>query len=154
MPVHMISLLSWYLNMSILTISKAHSISSLSMPINLHLISQSLHKDGKLQISMLSFSSVSINSIKTNPASGDGFNLSPEIFNLLTHVALHGSEIAEKLAFNHRNRPCFKKIDSLCARMKQDLIRPDGVLPNINSQGIAWAVKDLYLYSPVSSMLG
>lgn len=26
--------------------------------------------------------------------------------------------------------------------MKQDLIRPDGVLPNINSQGIAWAVKD------------
>ncbi|KAL5291014.1 hypothetical protein ACFFRR_010430 [Megaselia abdita] len=85
---------------------------------------------------------ININSIKTNLASGDGFNLSPEIFNLLTHVALHGSEIAEKLAFNHRNRPCFKKIDSLCARMKQDLIRPDGVLPNINSQGIAWAVKD------------
>lgn len=80
--------------------------------------------------------------MKTNQASGDGFSLSPEIFNLLTHVALHGSEIAEKLAFNHRNRPCFKKIDSLCARMKQDLIRPDGVLPNINSQGIAWAVKD------------
>lgn len=60
----------------------------------------------------------------------------------MTRLALRGSEIAEKLAYIHRNRPCFKKIDSLCARMKQDLIRPDGVLPNINSQGIAWAVKD------------
>lgn len=68
--------------------------------------------------------------------------LSQAKFNELTRLALQGSEIAEKLAYTHRNRPCFKKIDSLCARMKQDLIRPDGVLPNINSQGIAWAVKD------------
>ncbi|XP_036346308.1 protein mitoshell-like [Rhagoletis pomonella] len=68
--------------------------------------------------------------------------LSQAKFNELTRLALRGSEIAEKLAYTHRNRPCFKKIDSLCARMKQDLIRPDGVLPNINSQGIAWAVKD------------
>lgn len=57
-------------------------------------------------------------------------------------MALRGSDIAENLAKTHHNRPCFKKIDSLCARLKQDLIRPDGVLPNINSQGIAWAVKD------------
>ncbi|XP_030383969.1 protein mitoshell [Scaptodrosophila lebanonensis] len=60
----------------------------------------------------------------------------------ITRVSLYGSEIAEKLANTHRNRPCFKKIDTLCARLKQDLLRPDGVLPNINSQGIAWAVKD------------
>ncbi|EDW52115.1 GM13056 [Drosophila sechellia] len=60
----------------------------------------------------------------------------------ITRVSLHGSEIAELLANAHRNRPCFKKIDTLCARLKQDLLRPDGVLPNINSQGIAWAVKD------------
>lgn len=60
----------------------------------------------------------------------------------MTRLALRGSDIAENLAKTHHNRPCFKKIDSLCARLKQDLIRPDGVLPNINSQGIAWAVKD------------
>ncbi|KAH8269705.1 hypothetical protein KR018_001566 [Drosophila ironensis] len=60
----------------------------------------------------------------------------------MTNLALFGSEIAERLANTHRNRPCFKKIDTLCARLKQDLLRPDGVLPNINSQGIAWAVKD------------
>ncbi|XP_070132869.1 protein mitoshell isoform X2 [Drosophila bipectinata] len=60
----------------------------------------------------------------------------------ITRISLYGSEIAERLASAHRNRPCFKKIDTLCARLKQDLLRPDGVLPNINSQGIAWAVKD------------
>ncbi|XP_016989291.1 protein mitoshell isoform X2 [Drosophila rhopaloa] len=60
----------------------------------------------------------------------------------ITRISLQGSEIAERLANAHRNRPCFKKIDTLCARLKQDLLRPDGVLPNINSQGIAWAVKD------------
>jgi len=58
----------------------------------------------------------------------------------ITRISLQGSEIAERLANAHRNRPCFKKIDTLCARLKQDLLRPDGVLPNINSQGIAWAV--------------
>ncbi|XP_065357308.1 protein mitoshell [Calliphora vicina] len=78
-----------------------------------------------------------------SPGSSNGtVTLSQAKFNELTRLALRGSEIAEKLAYTHRNRPCFKKIDSLCARMKQDLIRPDGVLPNINSQGIAWAVKD------------
>ncbi|XP_028895232.1 protein mitoshell isoform X2 [Zeugodacus cucurbitae] len=79
-----------------------------------------------------------------SPGSGGSctVTLSQAKFNELTRLALRGSEIAEKLAYTHRNRPCFKKIDSLCARMKQDLIRPDGVLPNINSQGIAWAVKD------------
>lgn len=60
-----------------------------------------------------------------------------------TRTALRGCEIAEKIVHNHKNRPCFKKIDSLCARLKQDLSRQDSVLANINSQGIAWAVKDM-----------
>ncbi|XP_023166107.2 protein mitoshell isoform X2 [Drosophila hydei] len=60
----------------------------------------------------------------------------------ITRISLKGSDIAERLANAHRQRPCFKKMDTLCARLKQDLLRPDGVLPNINSQGIAWAVKD------------
>lgn len=50
--------------------------------------------------------------------------------------------MAERVAKNHKYRPCFKKIDSLCARLKQDISRPDGVLNNLNSQGMAWAVKD------------
>ncbi|XP_019890825.1 protein mitoshell isoform X1 [Musca domestica] len=75
-------------------------------------------------------------------ATANGVYLSQARFNDLRRLALRGSDIAENLAKTHRNRPCFKKIDSLCARLKQDLIRPDGVLPNINSQGIAWAVKD------------
>lgn len=58
-------------------------------------------------------------------------------------MAMHGCEVAEEMAITHQNRPCFKKIDSLCARMKQDLMRPDSVLANINSQGIVWAVKDM-----------
>lgn len=58
-------------------------------------------------------------------------------------TAMRGCEIAEEMAITHQNRPCFKKIDSLCARMKQDLMRPDSVLANINSQGIVWAVKDM-----------
>lgn len=65
-----------------------------------------------------------------------------EKFAALTEMAMQGCELAEQLATHHQKRPCFKKIDSLCARMKQDLIRPDSVLANINSQGIAWAVKD------------
>lgn len=60
----------------------------------------------------------------------------------MTRISLEGSDIAEHLANMHCQRPCFKKMDTLCARLKQDLLRPDGVLPNINSQGIAWAVKD------------
>lgn len=82
------------------------------------------------------------NNLHLPGSNGNTVILSQAKFNELTRLALRGSEIAEKLAYTHRNRPCFKKIDSLCARMKQDLIRPDGVLANINSQGIAWAVKD------------
>lgn len=67
-------------------------------------------------------------------------------------MAMHGCELAENLAHTHRSRPCFKKIDSLCARMKQDLVRPDSVLANINSQGIAWAVKDfIFVFTRIVS---
>lgn len=53
------------------------------------------------------------------------------------------SELAEAVAQLYNRYPCFKKIDSIAARLKEDLVRPDGVMANINSQGIAWAVKDL-----------
>ncbi|XP_053692250.1 protein mitoshell [Sabethes cyaneus] len=73
---------------------------------------------------------------------GTGIVVNQEKLSTLTEMAMRGCELAEQLADNHQKRPCFKKIDSLCARMKQDLIRPDSVLANINSQGMAWAVKD------------
>ncbi|XP_058821831.1 protein mitoshell [Topomyia yanbarensis] len=73
---------------------------------------------------------------------GTGIVVHQEKLVTLTEMAMQGCEVAEQLANNHQKRPCFKKIDSLCARMKQDLIRPDSVLANINSQGMAWAVKD------------
>ncbi|XP_063699985.1 protein mitoshell [Culicoides brevitarsis] len=60
----------------------------------------------------------------------------------LTRIALNGCDVGETIALSHQKRPCFKKIDSLCARLKQDLLRPDNVIANINSQGVAWAVKD------------
>lgn len=56
---------------------------------------------------------------------------------------LTASELAEAVAQLYNRYPCFKKIDSIAARLKEDLVRPDGVMANINSQGIAWAVKDL-----------
>ncbi|XP_075151935.1 mitoshell isoform X2 [Haematobia irritans] len=61
----------------------------------------------------------------------------------ITRLALKVSDIVEKVSRTYRNRPCFNKIDHLCARLKQDITRPDGVLANINSQGLAWAVKDM-----------
>uniref|UniRef100_A0A182MR42 Bromo domain-containing protein n=1 Tax=Anopheles culicifacies TaxID=139723 RepID=A0A182MR42_9DIPT len=60
----------------------------------------------------------------------------------LVKMALDGCKKAEALATCHQKRPCFKKIDSLCARLKQDLVKTDNVMSNINSQGLAWAVKD------------
>ncbi|XP_035915793.1 protein mitoshell [Anopheles stephensi] len=65
-----------------------------------------------------------------------------EQFPELVRTALEGCKKAEQLAQNHQKRPCFKKIDSLCARLKQDLVKVDNVMSNINSQGLAWAVKD------------
>ncbi|XP_053663171.1 protein mitoshell [Anopheles marshallii] len=78
--------------------------------------------------------------IETKSASGPEYLL--EQFPELVKMALDGCKKAETLATCHQKRPCFKKIDSLCARLKQDLVKPDNVMSNINSQGIAWAVKD------------
>ncbi|XP_052899545.1 protein mitoshell [Anopheles moucheti] len=77
---------------------------------------------------------------ETKSASGVDYLL--EQFPELVKMALDGCKKAEALATCHQKRPCFKKIDSLCARLKQDLVKPDNVMSNINSQGIAWAVKD------------
>ncbi|XP_033249951.1 protein mitoshell isoform X1 [Drosophila miranda] len=70
----------------------------------------------------------------------------------IIRLAIHGTNISEAVANTHSTRPCFKKIDSLCVRLKQDLLRVDGVLANINSQGIAWAVKDfIFLFTRIMS---
>lgn len=56
------------------------------------------------------------------------------------------------MAYFHRNRPCFKKINCLCARLKQDVDRADSVLANINSQGVPWAVKDfIFVFTRIVS---
>lgn len=65
-----------------------------------------------------------------------------KVFCDLQRIALNGCEIAEKVVLNHQKRPCFKKIDLLCGRLKQDLTNNNNVVANINSQGVAWAVKD------------
>lgn len=52
---------------------------------------------------------------------------------------------AEKIVLNHQKRPCFKKMDLLCGRLKQELLKNNNVVPNINSQGIVFALKDAIL---------
>lgn len=70
----------------------------------------------------------------------------------LTRIALQGCDMGENIALGHQKRPCFKKIDSLCARLKQDLLRPDNVVANINSQGVAWAVKDfIFVFTRITN---
>ncbi|SPP79813.1 protein mitoshell [Drosophila guanche] len=76
--------------------------------------------------------------------------LPEEHLKVIIQLALDGSDISERVAQAHCNRPCFKNIDTLCARLKQDLCRLDGVQANINSQGIAWAVKDfIFLFTRI-----
>ncbi len=68
------------------------------------------------------------------------------------NIVIKGCESAENLAYFHRNRPCFKKINCLCARLKQDVDRADSVLANINSQGVPWAVKDfIFVFTRIVS---
>lgn len=57
------------------------------------------------------------------------------VFCDLQRISLIGCEIAERLVQNHQKRPCFKKIDLLCGRLKQDLTNSSNVVANINSQG-------------------
>lgn len=60
----------------------------------------------------------------------------------LQRIALHGCESAAKVFQTHSKRPYFKKIDLLCDRLKQDLSVTNKAVVNINSHGIAWAIKD------------
>lgn len=57
-------------------------------------------------------------------------------------LALEGCELASKIYQYHSKRPYFKKIDLLCDRLKQDLTCTDKAVVNINSHGVAWAIKD------------
>lgn len=60
----------------------------------------------------------------------------------LQHIALSGCESAQRIFQAHAKRPYFKKIDLLCDRLKQDLTVTDKAVININSHGLAWAIKD------------
>lgn len=60
----------------------------------------------------------------------------------LQRKALRGCDSAAKIAEIHGKRPYFKKIDLLCNRMKTDLCVTDKAVVNINSHGVAWAIKD------------
>lgn len=60
----------------------------------------------------------------------------------LQTAALKGLNTASQLCSEHSRRPYFKKIDVLCERLKQDLQSSDKAVVNINTHGIAWAIKD------------
>jgi hypothetical protein len=64
------------------------------------------------------------------------------IFYDLQRFAFDGCTFAEMVAQSYRKRPCFKKIDLLLSRLKNDLNVYHNILSNINSQGTAWAIKD------------
>lgn len=83
--------------------------------------------------------------MEPKPVSNDIFGLAEDPgFKELQKMAKNGCEIAENLVEHHKKRPCFRKIDVLCSRLMQDLEKDNykNVVANINSQGIAWAVKD------------
>jgi hypothetical protein len=60
----------------------------------------------------------------------------------LQRLSIHGCESAAKIYQAHSKRPYFKKIDLLCNRLKQDLSNTNKAVININSHGVAWAIKD------------
>ncbi|XP_017782717.1 PREDICTED: uncharacterized protein LOC108567039 [Nicrophorus vespilloides] len=58
-----------------------------------------------------------------------------------------GCIIAEKIAIRNQHRPCFKNIQNLCNRTKNEILKPSHTVSNIHSQGIPWATKDfIYAY--------
>lgn len=70
----------------------------------------------------------------------------------LQRIALAGCESAQKIFPSHSKRPYFKKIDLLCDRLKQDLSVTDRSVININSHGIAWAIKDfIFVFNRIMS---
>jgi hypothetical protein len=60
----------------------------------------------------------------------------------LQRISIHGCESAARIFQTHSKRPYFKKIDLLCDRLKQDLSVTNKAVININSHGVAWAIKD------------
>lgn len=55
---------------------------------------------------------------------------------------MKGLKSASMIHNDNFKRPYFKKIDLLCDRLSQDLSVTGKALVNINSHGVAWAVKD------------
>jgi hypothetical protein len=60
----------------------------------------------------------------------------------LQNIATKGLKRATSIYNDNSNRPYFKKIDLLCDRLCTDLSVTGKALVNINSHGIAWAIKD------------
>jgi hypothetical protein len=72
------------------------------------------------------------------------------IFYELQCFASDGCTFAEGVAQNYRKRPCFKKIELLLSRLKQELNIHHNITSNINSQGTAWAIKDfIFVFSRI-----
>lgn len=66
--------------------------------------------------------------------------------------ALEGCESSMKVFQAHSKRPYFKKIDLLFDRLKQDLVKTDKAVININSHGVAWAIKDfMFVFNRIIS---
>lgn len=65
------------------------------------------------------------------------------IFYELQCYCAEGCGQFEATAQNYRRRPCFKKIELLLSRLKQELNVHHNIVSNINSQGTAWVIKDL-----------
>ncbi|XP_049283906.1 protein mitoshell [Anopheles funestus] len=110
-------------------------------------MSSSVINDNKSNMSCPVLETETISNYETLPScseskSSAALDCLVEQFPELVKTALDGCKKAEALVTCHQKRPCFKKIDSLCARLKQDLVKADNVMSNINSQGLAWAVKD------------
>lgn len=72
------------------------------------------------------------------------------LFYELQCFAYEGSLFAENVAKNYRKRPCFKKIELLLSRLRQELNVQHNIMSNINSQGTAWAIKDfVFVFSRI-----
>lgn len=55
---------------------------------------------------------------------------------------MKGLKIASQICTEHSRRPYFKKIDVLCDRLMQDLRSNEKAVVNVNTHGVAWAIKD------------
>lgn len=61
-----------------------------------------------------------------------------EIVKLFEDGCKEGEEIAEK----NKHRPCFRNIQNLCVKTRNEITKPNTTTSNIHSQGIPWATKD------------